>query len=87
VAACGGSRGRIYGALRHLLAGAEATRGALRQRTFLTHVEAGYFYKMNRPDGTNCGRVPSSRVLVDFGQVSERDGYSSLHWLKDLARN
>src|SRR5215475_16074274 len=57
---------------------ARQARQALYQRISLTHVEAGYFYKLRRPLGTVCGRAPYGRSPVDFGPVNRRDGYSSL---------
>lgn len=66
---------------------ARQARKALHQRISLTHVEARYFYNLERPWGTGCVRVPPSRTLVDFGRVNERDGYSSLYALTEVARN
>ena len=51
-------------AVRLSIAGDEESARASRQRTSLTHVEAGYFYNLKCPEGTACGRV-----LLDFGQV------------------
>jgi hypothetical protein len=82
VAAFGGDRGaEIWIAVRPSWREARIARKALHQRIFLTHVEAGYFYNVNRPVRTACGRV-----LSDFGQVNERHGYSSLCALTAFAR-
>ena len=88
VAASAGLLGlKLSIAVRPFWREARQARKALHQRISLTHVEAGYFYKLERPLGTGCVRVPLSRTLVDFGPVNERDGYSSPYALTAVARN
>jgi len=85
VAASSGDVGaeRNWIAVRLPIAGdANASARAPGQRTSLTHVEAGYFYNLKCPLGTACGRV-----LLDFGQVKRRDGYSSLCVVKWIRPN